>query len=452
MNSKLLELMFQPKMWEHMIAKMNDEKGLNKTLLRQLCNPEVRLQIYYAIKNNKYKIMNTHAALIPKDEPNSFRRVHICEDIDRCLLSIINDCYFQLFPQLIDEHVWSYQKGKSSQEATQMIVGEIQKVIKNINRPDKFIGYKIDFHHFFDDVCLEEIDRVFDTCENLLGFERGSEPVTRMLKEFYHDDLIFDENGNLVHEYTGLRQGAAISSFLADAILNDIDREMAKRVLYIRYSDDCLLLGENAEEAYEVMLEMLKKYNVTINPKKVSPLYSDKYFTFLGFLIKKDVITLSKNRVKKLTKAVYDRTLAKPNISPNQAKQNIKQLLYNDGDGYSWSSACFGAMQNNEKDIDVLNAYIMDCIRLCEVRYSYNKERKSKGLKPRQIKYNMSHVGGIGVVTDRDNYTLIRGCGSKIKTARQRTQKEIEHYKSVGCLLKCYKLGRPIYESVVRSI
>ena len=42
MKNKLLELIFQPEMWEQMIAKMNDEKGLDKTLLRKLCDPEVR--------------------------------------------------------------------------------------------------------------------------------------------------------------------------------------------------------------------------------------------------------------------------------------------------------------------------------------------------------------------------------------------------------------------------
>ena len=50
------------------------------------------------------------------------------------------------------------------------------------------------------------------------------------------------------------------------------------------------------------------------------------------------------------------------------------------------------------------------------------------------------------------NKTLLRGTGKKIKTARQRTQKEIDHYKSVGCLLKCYKIGKPVYNAVIKGI
>ena len=441
MKNKLLELMFQPEMWEQMIAKMNDDKGLDKTLLRRLCNPEVRLQIYYAIINGRYRIMNTHAALIPKDEPNSFRRVHICEDLDRCLLSIINDCYFKLFSQMIDKHVWSYQKGKSSQEATQTIVQEIVKTIKTMNRPDKFIGYKVDFHHFFDDLCLEEIDRVFDECEALLGFEKGTEPVTRMLKEFYHDDLIFDENGDLVHEYTGIRQGAAISSFLADVILNDIDKEMSRLVTYIRYSDDCLLIGENAEEAYKLMLEMLKKYNVTVNPKKVTALYSDKFFTFLGFKIRGEQITLSKNRVKKLQKEIVSRTLNKPNITEKQAKRNVIKYLYGNADGFSWATACLGTV-NIEADLIEIDNFIKDCLRACKIRET--AKHKSK--------ISIANLGGLGSVDDLPDRTILRGKGRKVGTYRDRTDKTIQNYKTLNCLRKAYQMNVNIYESVVRSI
>ena len=109
-------------------------------------------------------------------------------------------------------------------------------------------------------------------------------------------------------------------------------------------------------------------------------------------------------------------------------------------------------MQNCDKDVETLNNWIMDVIRLCEIRHKHNEERKAKGLKQIKIKYTFNDIGGLGVVTDRDDYTIIRGKGKKITTARQRTQKEIDNYKSVGCLLGCYKLGRPIYESVVRSI
>ena len=94
----------------------------------------------------------------------------------------------------------------------------------------------------------------------------------------------------------------------------------------------------------------------------------------------------------------------------------------------------------------------MDCIRICEIRYNYNKERKEKGLKPKKIIYGMDDVGGIGVVTGLPDRTLIRAKGRKVGTAKERTQKEIEYYYSINCLLKCYKLSKPIYEACVRGV
>jgi hypothetical protein len=94
----------------------------------------------------------------------------------------------------------------------------------------------------------------------------------------------------------------------------------------------------------------------------------------------------------------------------------------------------------------------MDCLRLCEVRYNYNKERKEKGLKPRKLVYGFQHVGGIGVVCNSTSHTLVRGTGKKVRTARERTEKEIEHYMSMGCLLNAYKISKPLYETLIRSI
>ena len=32
------------------------------------------------------------------------------------------------------------------------------------------------------------------------------------------------------------------------------------------------------------------------------------------------------------------------------------------------------------------------------------------------------------------------------------TEKEIEHYMSIGCLLNAYKISKPIFEACVRSM
>lgn len=447
-QSRLLELMFEHKQWIEMVERAN-EKHINVTVVKQLSNPHVRVQLYERIKNGQYEIAPPHAILIPKGDGN-FRTVYANEDVDRIVLTLINDCMMKLFKKYIHPSCVSYQKNLGTQET----VSKIPSTMKNLYRNDgKPVAVVTDYSKFFDNICIEAIDKCLDKMEIELGFLPGTEPVISIVRKYYHCDLYFDVDNVLKSEYKAIKQGSATAAMLSCMILYDLDEYMASHYpLYIRYSDDSLTCCDNVDDVVNDINRLASQYGIQLNPSKIKPVYVDKYFKFLGFLIKGDTITLSKNRIKKLTKSIYNETLAKPNIHPNQAKENVKRLLYRNGDGYSWATSAFGAMQNCDKDIEILNNWIMDAIRLCEIRYEYNQKRKANGLKPRKIKYNMADLGGIGVVLDKDDHTLVRGKGKKVRTARQRTEKEIEHYKSVGCLLTSYKISKPVFEACVRSI
>lgn len=448
MESKLFKMMFEHSKWVDMVERAN-EKGINVTIVKQLANPHIRVQLYERIKNGEYEIAPPHAILIPKDN-GEFRTVYANEDADRIVLTLINDCMMELFKKYIHPSCVSYQKGLGTQETVSKIPNAMKKLYRNDGKP---VGVVTDYSKFFDRICIEAIDNCLDKMEIELGFLPGTEPVISIVRKYYHCNLYFDVDGNLQEEYKAIKQGSATAAILSCMILYDLDEYMSNHYpLYIRYSDDSLTCCDNIDEAVNDINRLAGQYGIQLNPSKIKPVYIDKYFKFLGFLIKGDTITLSKNRIKKLTKAIYNDTLAKPNIHPNQAKENVKRILYSDGNGYSFATSAFGAMQNCDKDIETLNNWIMDCLRLVGTRYKYNQERKAKGLKPRKIKYNWADIGGVGVVLDKDDYALVRGKGSKVKTARQRTEKEIEHYMSIGCLLNAYKISKPVYQACVRSM
>lgn len=450
MASKLLEMVFEHSRWEKAIHKA-DLKDINQTTLKALCRPDVRVNLYNRIITGNYEVMVFHIAEIPKPE-GGVREVWIAEDEDRVFLSIVNDCLMELFRgALISKHCKSYLSGIGTQEIVIETSNEIVRL--NKNKPNEEVLLKLDLRKYFDTVIIEVIDAVFDMIESMLGCEYGTEPIINVLRKLYHRNLVFNKDGELIELYGSLMQGCAISGFLADVVLYEVDEMLADECkYYVRYSDDMMICHDDIDKAKAILERELPKYGVSLHPKKCERHTANDWVKFLGFLIKGNRITLSKNRVKKLTKAIYNETLAKPNIHPNQAKDNIKRLLYGDENGYSWATSCFSAMRNNEKDVETLNNWIMDVIRLTEIRYNYNQERKRKGLKPRKIKYNWSDVGGIGVVLDKDDFTLLRGTGKKVRTARQRTEKEIEHYLSIGCLLKAYKTAKPLFETCVRSI
>lgn len=447
----LTQMVFEPERWEEAIDKA-ELKNISHTKLRKLCSPETRIDLYLRILSGKYEVSVFHIAEIPKDD-GGVRKVWVAEDEDRVFLSIVNDCLMELFRDfLISDAVKSYLSGVGCQETVVKASNEISKTSKKLAKNMETI-LKLDLRKYFDTVKIEYIDFVFDLVEKMLGYEKGTEPTLNVLRKLYHRNLVFDENGELVELYGSLMQGCAISGFLADVVLYDVDERMKEECkFYVRYSDDMLICDKDIEKAKRILEEELPKYGVALHPKKCEKYSKNDIVTFLGFSIRGRMISLSKNRTKKFTKEIRRLTIDNPNITKKQAIKNVKRFMYGDGNGYSWATACYSAMRNNEKDMEILNNYVMDCIRLCEVREQIYKRREAEGLKVKPIIYGKADIGGIGIVKDKPDRTMERGTGKKVKTGKERTAKEIENYKSMGCLLGCYKIGRPVYDAVVRGI
>lgn len=435
-DDKLLEMMFQHERWIDMIERAN-EKHINLTVLKQLATPQVRVILYEAIKNEQYEIMPPHQIEIPKDD-GTMRLVYANEDQDRIICTLVNDCVMELFADMIHPSCVSYQKKKGTQEIVQRISSEIVKL--NKNKYGETLGYVSDFTKFFDSVTLDKIDEIFDTWESRLGFERGTEPVINMFRKYYHSTLYFDIDGNLQNKYLSLRQGCALAAALSCMVLYELDDFMSKKYdIYYRYSDDCLIIDSNTSEIIDDMNNICTKYGTCLNPKKIKPVYCDKWFKFLGFQIKGNMITLSKNRVKKFQKEIVSRTLNKPNITFEQARKNVINYLY--VLDYCWATSCLGTV-NVKPDLDEMNKFIMDCLRAVKVR----ETKKHKG------KISISKIGGLGIVTNLPDRTIIRGTGKNVKSNREKTDKYIENYLTMGCLSNAMKINKSVYGACVRSM
>ena len=432
MQNKLLEKMFEMSRWEALIEKA-ELKGIDKGELRKMCQPDVRAAIYLAIKNETIEFAPSHMAQIPKDTPGEFRTVFVGENVDRCIQSLINDCLFELFPEMVHSSCKSYQKNLGTGKA----VKELSTILANTKT--EIVGVKSDFHHYFDVVNLDAIMNVFDVIESKLGFEKGTEPVMNLLRKSWNNNLVFDLDGNLIEQYCGIRQGNAIGSFLADVILYELDDFMSKKYkFYCRYSDDCITIHDNPDEVIRDMNSIISKYGVSLNPRKVQVLYKKEWFKFLGFNLKDDMITLAKSRVKSFQKEIEARTIKAQKCANNSSKNmqigainRVNAYLYK-GDGtYSWATSVLPII-NVEKDIDTLNEFVMDCLRAC-----------ATGKKK---------VGGLGSVNDREDYTILRGVGKNVTANRNKTPKEIDGYLSVRCMQNALLTRRAVYETLVRSM
>ncbi len=416
----LLQKFFEKERWEQAL-ELGVDKHIDKGELRKLCSPAVRIQLYNAIATDNYEIAPPHQAEIPKDN-GDMRIVYVNENIDRIFLSIANNLFFELFPEFVHKCCKSYQTGIGCGK----IVQEVSRQM--IQSTERQVGFKADLTKYFDTVPIRYIDEIFDRMENKIGKSK----IIDIVRKYYHTDWCFDVNGDLIEHYQSLKQGCSVASFLADAVLYPIDKAVSElNVYYVRYSDDLMALGEDWPAAFDVVKDMLATMEMTLNPKKVEPVYKDRWVKFLGFNIKGKQITLSKNRVKSFQKEIEARTIKSKNTTPKRALNSVNSYLYK-GDGtYSWATSVLPII-NVEKDIETLNAFVMDALRACAT-----KKKK---------------IGGLGSVNDKDDYTILRGTGKNVTANRKKTEPEIQGYYSIGCMRNALLTRRAVFDTLVRSM
>ena len=435
MEDKLLQMFFEPERWEYAIAK-GIVKDVPKNVLYQLCKPEVRVRMYQAIANGTYEIAPPHTAQIPKDTPGEWRTVYVNEGADRVLLSIANDLLFELMPDCVHPACKSYLKGVGCGKVVQEASAAIVATKPQGTRP---LGWKSDLSKYFDSVPIEFIDAAFDGVEQRFGDSK----LIDVLRKYYHSDLYIDgETHKVCEKYQSLKQGCSVASWLADVLLYHIDEKLSKLDgYYVRYSDDMLFIGRDADKAMAVLTDELARMKMCLNPKKVEWLDADHWFKFLGFSIKGENISMSNSRIKKFQKEIEARTVkAKTKgrdgkwhgVSFARALNQVNRYLYHgDGQGHSWATGILGVV-NVRQDIDTLNAFVMDCLRAV-----YTGKMK---------------VGGLGYDKQGKTGCIVRGRGRNVSANRLKTGDTIDGYISLGCMQDAIRTSRAAYDTLVRSL
>jgi len=423
MENRLLKKMFEHERWESLLEK-STLKGINKAEIRQYCKPEVRAELYRMIRDEQLEFQPAHEAKIPKDEPGEFRIVYVGETCERILCSLINDCLFELFPEMVHPSCKSYQKGLSCGKT-------VQELSKRIASRKGIVGGKYDFHHYFDTVNKEPIMDLFAKVEQKLGFEYGTEPVMNLLRKTWNNDWMFDIDGNLIQKWSGIRQGNAIGSWLADAVLYELDEYMSNKYeYYVRYSDDLIVLHNNVDEITSDINKIVTKYGVSLNPKKVETLYDNRWFKFLGYSICGNKISISKGRLKTFQKEIMSRTIKQRNISPQRALNSVHRYLYKGNGEYAWAHQILGVV-NVESDIDLMNGYILDCLRAV-----------STGKKK---------LGGLGYVPTQTEGVINRGKGKNVRMNKIKVP-VVEGFCSLGMMQNALITNKNAYKTLIAQM
>ena len=421
MADKILQMFFDIDRWTKAIEK-GVLKDIRKDQLIRLTDEHTRLEIADAMLKGKYEISPPHTAQIPKDN-GEFRTVYVNEPIDRVILSIANDLLFDLMPEMVHKSCKSYQTGIGCGK----VVTEVShKIVNAANKG--FLGWKSDLSKYFDSVPIQFVDEAFDKVEA----KHRPSVLIDVLRKYYHSDLFFNEDNNLLRQYQSLKQGCAVASWLADVLLYELDEELSQmNGYYVRYSDDMLFIGEDYKKAMCVLQKRLDEKSMKLNPKKVEYLTLDNWFKFLGFSIKGSMISLSSSRIKTFQKEVEKRTISKPGVTQTKAVNSVNRYLYKGNGEFSWATQILPVC-NVRQDLDELNKFVMDCLRA--------------------VKTGKRKIGGLGYVKTGSDGCIVRGRGRNVKANRSKTGHDIPGYLTISCMRNALLTSRAVYNTLVASL
>ena len=412
-----LEQLYDFNLWseslEH-IASKNTNNLDTLSELDMLSNKKVILSLIDSIVKGTYKVGVPTVIRVRKDN-GGYRELYVNSIQDRLVLRVINKIYYNLYKNEIHRLCVSYKEGVS--------VGKVVSDISNKLKEKKLKGYKVDISKFFDSVNKESLFNALDSLST-------NSTIDRVVRDYYSDDRVFIyEENRYIERYKGLAQGCALSSFLCNYILREIDECFSSSTIYYRYSDDIIIFDED-DSIIEKLSDKLKSYGLSLNKNKLEKISSDDWFTFLGFSIKGDKISISKNSLQKFQRSILDRY--RKCKSYNGFKRSVYSYLYS-SDVYScrgWFGGKVGTI-NCISDIKCLDMWVQDIL----LAYKYKRDRIGS------LGYNM-----------QDNGVISRGKGRNVK--RNREKGANEEIISMLNLYYLYRMNKNLYlnELIVRGI
>jgi group II intron reverse transcriptase/maturase len=267
-------------------------------------------QLKKDLENWSYKPNPVRRVEIPKPGNTGVRLLGVPCIRDRVVHATIKHLLEPIIDPTFSENSYGFRPGYSPQQA-------LEKAQKIVNNGKEYV-VDIDLSKFFDRV---NHDRLI----YLLSGHVTDKRILRLVGMILRSGVMV--NGTVTLTREGTVQGSPLSPLLSNVVLDELDKELARRGLeFCRYADDCNIFVRSPKSANRVMKSISRfieqKLKLKINRKK-SRVGRSCDVKFLGMTIIEGTIAISSQSMKRALQKVKELTPRGSNIP---LEQTIKRI------------------------------------------------------------------------------------------------------------------------------
>lgn len=239
---------------------------------------------------NDYSFSPYMEKLISKGRQKNPRIISIPTIKDRIVLYILKEVLHNIYSECVHAEI---------------VNNRITELFNFISTENTYSVIKIDIKGFYDsinqkillDILKSRIDSdlVISLIEKAISNPTVPKKYRRISKENYYQDI-------------GIPQGLSISNILANIYLKEIDIIVQPKCkYYYRYVDDMLILCEPdyCDNIFIDLNRRMKKICLDINQEKSSIINNSESFSFLGYEISKEKISIKSDSLQKHINSIF---------------------------------------------------------------------------------------------------------------------------------------------------